>query len=439
MSSEWISIIALFGTFGVLLVVGMPITFAIGLASLVTIGLAIGVDQAVFVIAQKMAGGLDTFSLLAIPFFILAGNIMNRGGLALRLVNFAKIIVGWIPGALAHCNVLANMLFGALSGSAVAAGAAVGGMMAPLQEKEGYDPAYSASVNICSCPTGLLIPPSNAFIVYSLISGGTSIAALFVAGYIPGILMGLGVMVVAYVMAKKEGYKVIGFPGLKEALLTTWAALPSLGLIIIIMGGIILGVCTATEAASLAVVYTLVLTLVIYREMKVSDLPRVLLESAVTTAIVLILIGVSSAMAWAMTNADIPYTVSDTLLGLSENKFVLLLFINILLLVVGTFMDMTPALLVFTPIFLPVTQQLGVDPVHFGVMIVFNLCIGICTPPVGSALFVGCSVAGVSIDRVLGRIFPFFAVMILTLMMVTFIPDLSLALPKLALGYVPVN
>ncbi len=435
MSIEWLSIIALFGTFGVLLIIGTPITFAIGLSSLVTICLSLGMNQAVFVIAQKMAAGLDTFSLLAIPFFILAGNIMNRGGLAMRLVNFAKIVVGWIPGALAHCNVLANMLFGALSGSAVAAGAAVGGMMAPMQKKEGYDPAFSASVNICSCPTGLLIPPSNAFIVYSLISGGTSVAALFLAGYIPGILMGLGVMVVAFIQAKKAGYAVISFPGTMEALRITWAALPSLGLIVVIMGGIIGGMFTATEASAIAVVYTLVLTLVFYREMSLRDLPSVFLESAITTAIVLILISVSNSMAWAMSNADIPYIISDALLGLSENKIVILLLINVLLLVVGTFMDMTPALLVFTPIFLPVTQQLGVDPVHFGVMIVFNLCIGICTPPVGSALFVGCSVAGVSIDQVIKRVLPYFAAMFVVLMMVTFIPDLSLILPKLLLGY----
>jgi tripartite ATP-independent transporter DctM subunit len=429
------SALTLFGVFGLLMVLGVPIAFAIGIASVVTFTLFMTFDQSVYITAQQMASGLDSFTLLAIPFFILAGNIMNRGGIALRLIEFAKVLGGRLPGSLAHCNVLANMMFGSISGSAVASAAAVGGVMAPLQKKEGYDPAYSAAVNIASCPTGLLIPPSTTFIVYSLITNGTSIAALFVAGYVPGILMGLGLMLVAGIIAKKRGYPVAPRPSLGEVLHKTADAVLPLGLIVIVMGGIIGGVFTATEASAAAVVYTLLLALVVYREIGIRDLPGIILESAVTTSIVLLMIGCSIAMSKVMAFADIPYTISDILLGLSENPLVLLLVINLALLVVGTFMDMTPALLIFTPIFLPVVKDLGMDPVHFGVMMTFNLCIGICTPPVGSALFVGCSVGNVSIGKVLKPLLPFYAVLAAMLLLVTFVPALSLTLPRLLLGY----
>lgn len=432
---ELISAFILFGSFGLLMVLGVPIAFAIGIASVVTFALFMTVDQSIFITAQQIASGLDSFTLLAIPFFILAGNIMNRGGIALRLIEFAKVLGGRLPGSLAHCNVLANMMFGAISGSAVAAAAAVGGVMAPLQKKEGYDPAYSAAVNIASCPTGLLIPPSTTFIVYSLISGGTSIAALFVAGYVPGLLMGLSIMIVAGIIAKKRGYPVAPRPSMSTVLAKTADALLPLSLIFIIMGGIIGGIFTATEASAVAVVYTLFLALVVYREIRVRDLPGIFLDSAVTTSIVLLMIGCSIAMSKAMAFADIPYAVSDALLALSDNPLVLLLIINIALLVVGMFMDMTPALLIFTPIFLPVVTDLGMDPVHFGVMMTFNLCIGICTPPVGSALFVGCSVGKVSISKVIKPLLPMIAMQYAVLMLITYVPDLSLALPRWLLGY----
>lgn len=432
---ELTSALTLFGVFALLMVIGVPIAFAIGIASVATFLLFMTFDQSVYITAQQMASGLDSFTLLAIPFFILAGNIMNRGGIALRLIEFAKVLGGRLPGALAHCNVLANMMFGSISGSAVASAAAVGGVMAPLQKKEGYDPAYSAAVNIASCPTGLLIPPSTTFIVYSLITNGTSIAALFVAGYVPGILMGLGLMLVAGVIAKKRGYPVAPRPSGREVLARTADAILPLGLIVIVMGGIIGGVFTATEASAAAVVYTLFLALVVYREIGLKDLPAIILDSAVTTSIVLLMIGCSIAMSKVMAFADIPYTISDMLLALSDNPLVLLLIINIALLVVGTFMDMTPALLIFTPIFLPVALDLGVDPVHFGVIMTFNLCIGICTPPVGSALFVGCSVGKVSIGQVLKPLLPFYGVLFVMLLVVTYVPELSLALPRLLLGY----
>ncbi|WP_320143845.1 TRAP transporter large permease [uncultured Cohaesibacter sp.] len=433
---EWQATITLFSIFIVLMAFSVPISFAIGIATMFTfMVIDMSFDQSIFIVAQQMASGLDSFTLLAIPFFILAGNIMNRGGIAMRLIEFAKILGGRLPGSLAHCNVLANMMFGAISGSAVASAAAVGGVMSPLQKKEGYDPAYSAAVNIASCPTGLLIPPSTTFIVYSLITGGTSIAALFVAGYLPGMLMGLGLMIVAGIIAKKRGYGVAEKPTRKEMCEKTKAAILPLGLIIIIMGGIIGGIFTATEASAVAVVYTLFLALVWYREISVRDLPKIILESAVTTSIVLLMIGCSIGMSKAMAFSDIPFYISDALLSISDNPIVILLVMNLALLIIGTFMDMTPALLIFTPIFLPVVQDLGMDPVHFGVMMTFNLCIGICTPPVGSALFIGCSVGKVPIAKVLKPMLPFYAVLVVLLMAVTYIPELSLVLPRFFLGY----
>ncbi|MCR9386456.1 TRAP transporter large permease [Vibrio metoecus] len=432
---EWQLILTLFGSFAVLLAVGVPVSFAIGLSSLATILMGLPLEPAIAVVAQRMAAGLDNFALLAIPFFILAGNIMNQGGIALRLINFAKVLGGRLPGSLAHVNVMANMMFGSISGSAVASAAAVGGTMSPLQKKDGYDESFSAAVNITSCPSGLLIPPSNTLIVFSLVSGGTSIAALFLAGYIPGILMGLSIMVVAGIIAKRRGYPVSARPTLAMVWDTFLKAAPSLALIIVIMGGIIGGIFTATEASAIAVVYTFVLAVLVYREVTWRDLPKIVLESAVTTSIVLLLVGASMGMSWAMANADIPYMIADALLAISDNPMMILLIINIILLIVGIFMDMTPAVLIFTPIFLPIALDMGIDPVHFGIMMTFNLAIGICTPPVGSALFIGCSVANVAIDKVIKPLLPFYAALILALMAVTFIPELSLFLPKLVLGY----
>ncbi|WEM45422.1 TRAP transporter large permease subunit (plasmid) [Photobacterium sp. DA100] len=432
---EWQVILTLFGSFGVLLALGIPVSFAIGLSSLATIMMSLPLEPAIAVVAQRMAAGLDNFALLAIPFFILAGNIMNQGGIAIRLINFAKVLGGRLPGSLAHVNVMANMMFGSISGSAVASAAAVGGTMSPLQKKDGYDEHFSAAVNITSCPTGLLIPPSNTLIVFSLVSGGTSIAALFLGGYIPGILMGLSLMIVAGVIAKRRGYPVAPKPTLAVVWDTFIKAMPSLMLIVIIMGGIIGGIFTATEASAIAVVYTFVLAVVFYREVKLRDLPKIILESAVTTSIVLLLVGASMGMSWAMANADIPYMIADALLAVSENPLVILLIINLILLIVGIFMDMTPAVLIFTPIFLPIALDMGIDPVHFGIMMTFNLAIGICTPPVGSALFIGCSVAKVSIEKIIKPLLPFYAALIAALLAVTFIPQLSLFLPNLVLGY----
>lgn len=423
------AMILFFGV-AILLVIGAPISVSVGIASVLAMFSILEADNALLTSAQRMFTGMNSFALLAIPFFILAGVIMNNGGIAIRLVNCAKVLSGRLPGSLAHTNIVANMLFGSISGSAVAAAAAVGGTMTPLQEKEGYRREFSAAVNIASAPTGMLIPPSNTLIVYSLVSGGTSIAALFMGGYIPGILWGIGCMIVAFFLAKKFGYKSEGGVTLMQALRVFWDAIPSLLLIVIVIGGIIGGVFTATEGSAIAVVYSLLLSF-FYRTIKLKDLPRILLESTKTTAIVIFLIGVSSIMSWVMAFTNIPNMIASGLLGLTDNIFIILLIMNIVLLIVGTFMDPTPAVLIFTPIFWPIAQSFGIDPVHFGIMVVFNLSIGTITPPVGPVLFVGTKVANLRIEHVIRPLIPFFAVTVVVLMLITYIPQLSLFIPKL--------
>ena len=424
-------VLVLIVSFIFLLVIGVPIAYSIGLSAMFTLMVSIPQVAALTTVAQRMATGLDSFSLIAIPFFILAGELMNRGGIARRLIDFAKALVGMLPGGLAYVNIMACMLFGAISGSAIAATSAIGGIMNKRMEKEGYDKAFSAAVNITSSTTGLIIPPSNILIVFSLASGSASIAALFLAGYLPGILVGFFLMVAAGFYAYRNKYPV----GERMKISTTFRyfvyALPSLFLLIVVIGGIIAGIFTATEASAIAVLYAFILSVVIYREIKLKELTEILLNAAKTTSIVLLLIGTSMAMSWAMSIENIPRDVSLLILSVSDNKIIVLLIINLILLAVGVFMDITPAVLIFTPIFLPVVTRLGVDPVHFGIIMVLNLCIGLCTPPVGSVLFVGCSVAKIGISEVIRPLLPLFAVMILALLMVTFIPPINLWLPKI--------
>jgi tripartite ATP-independent transporter DctM subunit len=427
---DFIEIIVLVVSFVFLLIIGVPIAFSIGISALLTMLVSIAPEPAVTTLAQRMATGLDSFALLAIPFFILAGQLMNRGGIATRLIDFAKGLVGTLPGGLAYVNIVASMLFGAISGSAVAAASAIGGIMNPRMVKEGYSRPFSAAVNITAATTGMIIPPSNILIVYSLASGGVSIAALFVAGYVPGILLGLSLMGVAGFMAYKNKYPVGERTPLRVVFKKFVDALPSLLLLFIVIGGIIAGVFTATEASAIAVLYTVILSMVVYREVKVDDLPDILITTVITTAIVMLLIGTSMGMSWVMSFENIPQGVSNALLSISDNKIVILIIINLILLFVGIFMDMTPAVLIFTPIFLPVVTALGVDPVHFGILMVFNLCIGLCTPPVGSVLFVGCGVANISISKVIKPLIPLFVAMLVALLLVTYIPELSLWLPR---------
>lgn len=413
-----------------LLAFGVPISHATGLASIAALLTIMPPLPALSVTAQRIATGLDSFALLAIPFFFMAGSIMNRGGIARRLIDCAKVFVGWLPGPLAQITVLANMMFGCVSGSAVAAASAIGGTMQPSMDKAGYDRSYSAAVNISSCITGLLIPPSGAFIVYSLVSGGTSIAALFLAGYLPGILLGIAVMIPAMLMARKRGYSRLPPLSLPESARAVVAAVPSLGLIVVVIGGIVGGVFTATEGSAIAVVYALVLAGV-YRELRLRDLHQILLDTIEATAVVALMVGTSMAMAYVMSLAEIPQIIGDWVQSVSDNAVVALLLINIVLLLMGTFLDITPGILIFTPIFLPVLTELGVDPVHFGVILVFNLCLGIVSPPTGSALFIGCAIARVSIEQVTRPLIPLFAWSTAALLIVTYVPGLSLWLPRL--------
>ncbi len=428
---DLIGIIVLVVSFFFLLIVGVPIAYSIGVAGVLTMLVHIDSLPALTTYALRMASGLDSFALLAIPFFILAGNIMNSGGIALRLIDFAKVLVGRLPGGLAVVNVVANMLFGAISGSAAAAASAIGSIMTPEMRKAGYDPNFSAAVNISSATTGMTIPPSNVLIVYSLASGGVSVSALFMAGYLPGILTGVAIMIVAAFFAAKAGYTVGERVTLRQGIRCFLRAIPSLMLLVIVIGGILAGWFTATEASAIAVLYALLLSF-FYKELTWKELPGVLLRSAKTTAIVLLLVATCTGLSWIMSYENIPQTVSRLLLAISDNPVVILLLINMVLLLVGVFMDMTPAVLIFTPIFLPIAvQQLGMDPVHFGIMMVLNLCVGLCTPPVGSVLFIGCSVAGVRIDQVIRPLIPLFAAMVFVLLLVTYLPGLSLWIPSL--------
>lgn len=427
---DYIPILVLVLSFLCLLAIGTPVAWSISISAMLTMLVSIPAMPAFTTVSQRIGTGLDSFALLAIPFFVLSGELMNKGGIAHRLIAFAKTLVGSFPGGLALINVISAMLMGAIAGSAMASASAMGSILGPEMEKEGYSREFGAAVNITSATTGLIIPPSNVLIVYSLASGGASIAALFLAGYIPGILTGLFLMIVASIWAKKKGYKVGKRSNFKDILKTFIDAVPSLFLLILVIGGIVTGIFTATEASAIAVLYTLVLG-VYYKEISFKNLPNVLLDSASTTAIVMLLIGASMSMSWVLSFENIPQDISAGLLSFSNNVVVILLIINLLLLFVGIFMDMTPAVLIFTPIFLPVVTKLGIDPVHFGIIMILNLCIGLCTPPVGSVLFVGVGVAKTTIEKVIKPLIPMFLAMILALFLVTYFPQLSLWLPSL--------
>lgn len=418
-------------TFLVLLLLNVPVAFCLGLATVFTMLVSIDVMPAASTAAQRIATGLDSFTLLAIPFFILSGYLMGRGGIARRLINFALALVGSLPGGLAYVNIVACMLFGSISGSAIATSAAIGSFMHPKMLENGYSAPFSAAVNIASSTTGLIIPPSNVLIVYSLASGGVSIAALFVAGYLPGLLLGISLMVVAGIWAHRKGFGGGERLPLVEVARYFMDALLSLTLVLIVIGGIVAGVFTATEAAAIAVIYALILSMLVYKEVKLSELPGILADSGITTAVVMLLIGTSMALSWVLSYESIPQNMASALVAVSQNKFVLLLLISGILLVVGVFMDMTPAILIFTPIFLPVAVEMGVDPVHFGILMVFNLCIGLTTPPVGTVLFAGAGVAKVEIADIIKPLLPLYLAMLVSLMLVTFVPDITLFLPRL--------
>ncbi len=415
-----------------LLAFGVPIAYSIGIAALTAILQTVPLDVSVVTAAQRTFVGMSKFSLTAIPFFILAGNLMNQGGIAKRLVDFVMAILGKLPGALLVTNAGANALFGAISGSASAAAAAVGSMVKEGEEELGYDPALCAATNGASAPSGLLIPPSNALITYSLASGGTSVAALFLGGYIPGVLWALCCVVVAVIIAKRKGYS--GTPGKynwKNLGTATIRALPALSLIVIVIGGIVIGVFTATEGSAIAVVYALILG-ILYRNITVKSFWKILVDSAKMSGMVVFLIGVSNILGWVMAFMQIPQAVSAALLGLTNNYIAILLIMNVILLIAGTFMDVTPAILIFTPLFLPIVKTFGMHPVHFGLILVYNLCIGNITPPVGNTLFVAIKVGNTTLAKTIPYMLLYYAAILVGLLLVTYLPFLSTGLPMAA-------
>lgn len=426
-----VTVLVLFGSFFVMLLAGVPISAGIGIASIIT-ALASGIpaDTLAVVASLRCFSGLDSFALLALPFFSLGGNIMNKGGIARRLVRLARLLVGWVPGYLATTNVLANMFFGAVSGSSVAATSAMGSIMSPLELDEGYDPNYSAAVNICSAPTGILIPPSGPLILYSITAGGVSVAALFMGGYLTGALLGIAVAALAIFLAVRKGYKKSEVKETDPAWKIWVDAIPSLLAVIIVMGGILGGFFTATEAGVVMCLYCGLLA-VIYREMNFKTFYDLLADTMKSSATILFLIAASSIMSFVMSYTGIPAAISEGLMSVSSNRYVLLLIMNLFLLVMGMFLDLTPAVLIFTPIFLPIARSIGMSDVHFGLMLIMNLGIGSVTPPVGSCLFVGCGVGHVKIEGVTKYIVPIFAAMVVALFLITFIPAIPLIVPYL--------
>ena len=430
-----LSILILVVSFIILLVLNVPVAFCMGISTALAF---IMMDlPAASAEAHKIATGIDSFSLLAIPFFILSGILMGQGGIARRLIDFADVLVGRFRGGLAFVNILTCMLFGAVSGSAAAAVSSVGGFMIPLMNKMGYDRDFNASVTITAATTGLIIPPSNVMIVYSLATGGmVSIAGIFMAGFLPGILVGLGLIVVSGIISVRNKYGKIEKrdDSIKDGIVKFLYAVPALLLVVIVLGGIVFGVFTATEASAIAVAYAFFWAVFVYREVKLADLPGILLKCGITTSVVFMLIGTSMAMSWVLAAENVPQSISETLTGISSNPYVILLLINLILLAVGTFMDMTPAVLIFTPIFLPIVREMGINPLHFGIIMIMNLCIGLCTPPVGTCLFLGCGVAETTVTKVIRHIIPFFIAMVVTLFIITYFEWFSLILPKLT-GY----
>lgn len=422
--------LSLFGSFFVLLLAGVPISAGIGIASVVTALFSMPADIFALIAAQRCFSGLDSFSLLALPFFTLGGNIMNKGGIARRLIRLARLLVGKIPGYLAATNVLANMFFGAVSGSSVAATSAMGSILSPLEAEEGYDPNYSAAVNICSAPTGILIPPSGPLILYSITAGGVSVAALFMGGYLTGILLGLCVAALTIYLAVKKGYKASTVKDEDPAVKIWIDAVPSLLAVIIVMGGILGGFFTATEAGVVMCLYCLLLA-VLYREITFKTFYDMLADTMKSSATILFLIAASSIMSYVMSYSGIPAAISEGLMSISNNRYVILLIMNVFLLIMGMFLDLTPAVLIFTPIFLPIATSIGMSPVHFGLMLITNLGIGSVTPPVGSCLFVGCGVAKVKIEGVTKYIIPLFCGMVVALFLITYIPAIPMIVPYL--------
>ena len=415
--------------FLILLFLNMPISFAIGIGAVIS-GLTLwDVDNTTIV--QRMLAAINVFPLLAVIFFIFSGVLMARGGISARLVRLAEVIVGRIPGGLAHINILSSMFFGGVSGSAVADVSSIGAMMIPAMEKDGYSRPYATAVTLTSAVMGPIIPPSIAMIIFAHVAGSVSIAGLFLAGAIPGVLIGVGLMVVAFVNAKLYHDKVIPSIPLKEKLIRVVDGVAGMMTIVIILGGITSGIFTATEAGAVAAFYALILTVFIYRSIKISELPAILYECCIINAVVLFLVATSSVFTWILTYENFPTMVSDMLLAITENKIIILLILNVLLLFLGMFIDQTPAIIMLVPVLLPLAQRLDIHLIHLGVIVVINLSFGLITPPVGTSLFVGCRIANLPITAVVRPMLQFLPIMIAILLLVTYVPDIILWLPTI--------
>ncbi len=429
MADPGIATVLLLGSFVVMLLLQIPITFALAVASVVT---AVYLDIPLMAIVQQMVQGVRSFSLLAIPFFIIAGEMMGQGGISRRLILFSNLLVGRVRGGLAQVNCLASMFFGGISGSAVADVSSIGTILIPMMKEKGYDDDFSVGITVTSACQGVIIPPSHNMIIYSLAAGGVSVGRLFLGGFIPGVMLGLGLMVVSYIFAIKRNYPKERKYSLKEAIVISRDAILGLLTAVIIMGGVITGVFTATESAAIAVVYAFFITFFVYREIPLKAIKGILYSALKTLAMVMALIAAASSFGWLMAFLRIPALATEALLTISHNKTVLLLLINLLLLLLGTIMDMAPLILITTPILYPVVVgALGLSPVHFGIMLILNLAIGLTTPPVGSALFVGCAIGRIKIEKVVGAMLPMWLVMVAVLMLITFVPEITMFVPNL--------
>lgn len=425
-TSVAIAILAI--SFIVFIICKMPIAIALSASTTLTL---LYIQVPVMTLVQQMSKSVDSFSLMAIPFFIFAGEIMGAGGISDRLLKFANVIVGRLRGGLAHVNILASMFFGGISGSAVADVSSLGCIEIPMMTDAGYDNDFSVAVTVTSACQGVLIPPSHNMIIYSLAAGGVSIGALFMGGVIPGILLGVCLMIVCGIIAVKRRYPKGEKVTFRTAMKITRDALLALGTIIIIMGGVVSGVFTATESAAFACIYAFIISVFVYRELKITEIPRLLMNTVRTLSVVFSLIASAGAFGWVLAYLQVPTLVSNALLSVTDNRVIVLLLINLMLMILGCFMDMAPLILIMTPILLPVVQQFGMNPVQFGVMLILNLAIGLCTPPVGGALFVGCSIGKISVEKVTVAMLPMYAAMIVALMLVTFVPAISLWIPGL--------
>ena len=422
-------LLLLFGVFLLLLLAGVPVAFCLGMAA---ISVLLYLDIPLLVAFQRMAAGMNLFALMAIPFFICAGELMNQAGIAERLLKLAQAAFGRMRGGLGLVSVFSSMMFGAVSGSAVASASAMGSALMPIMEKEGYDADYAVNVTATASTTGLLIPPSHNMIIYSVAAGGgVSIGALFLAGIVPGVLLGLALMVIAWLIAVRRNYPAGSFPGWRQLASYFVASIPGLMTAIIILGGVLSGVFTATESSCIAVIYTIIVAVFVYRSMSFDDFVTASVNAVKTTALVMIVIGTAASFGWVMALLEVPQAISTLLIGVSDNPLVILLIINLALLVLGTFMDMSPLIVITTPIFLPIVAELGMDPVQFGVMLILNLGMGLVTPPVGSVLFVSCAVGKTKIEDTVKSIWPFYLAFLLVLLLVTYIPSVTLFLPEL--------